>query len=120
MYIVNIKILIPLHFRRNAFPYGLNHVYFWLTNHQVMIILTAPGNFYNRDRYFNEVNGDGNRDLSFTMRLLYIYNFTFSFYQFNSYSFYEKLQGTCKGSLDWKMDDCKLGKVIKSTHHGKP
>ena len=80
-----------------------------------MIILTAPGNFYNRDRYFNEVNGDGNRDLEFTMRLLYMYNFTFSFYQFNSYSFYEKLQGTCKGSLDWKMDDCKLGKVINTS-----
>ena len=28
-----------------------------------MIILTAPGNFYNRDRYFNEVIGDGDRDL---------------------------------------------------------
>ena len=37
-----------------------------------MIILTAPGNFYNRDRYFNEVIGDGDRDLAFTARWISI------------------------------------------------
>ena len=62
------KLICPYFYRKSAFPYGLNHIYFRTNDVKVMLILTAPGNFYSRDRYFNEVVGDDNKDFSFTMR----------------------------------------------------
>ena len=55
------------YFRKEKFPYGI-HKLFLTTKSKMVMMIPAPGTYYGRERYFNQIRIEPKVNYGFTVR----------------------------------------------------
>ena len=83
----------------------------------MVMMIPAPGTYYGRERYFNQIRIEPKVNYGFTVRKVNLYE---SFMHYVAifmnttkfrYNVYEKLNNSCNFQKNWGEDDCKLNLV---------